>query len=95
MGNTIGDTVEVASGASINIRPSTDVEWVIHNIYIPLGSTVELYRWNNIGTTPQILMHKLTNTTSFQSYHATIDDFFIIKNISGSSIWVSYDGVLL
>lgn len=95
MGITVGNTVQVASGSSVNIRPLTDEEWVIHNIYIPLGQTVELYRWNNTGTTPEILMHRLTNTTSFQSYHATINDFFILKNVSGNTIWVSYDGVIV
>ena len=91
----MGTTVSVANGDSVIIRPaSTDEEWDIHNIYIPLDKTVEVYRWNSISTTPQILVTSITGTLSLMgAFHATFTDFIIVKNVSGSSIYISYDGV--
>jgi hypothetical protein len=95
MTTTIGETTQVAHLSSLNVRPAIDEEWVIHNIYIPIGSTVEIYRWNDIGTTPEILITKVSNSMLFQSFHCTLDEFIIVKNISGASIYISYDGVVM
>ena len=92
---TIGTTVSLTSAASLNVRPPTNVEWIIHNIYVPSGYAIELYRWNDTGTTPQILITKTSVSMGFLDFHVTQDDFLIIKNISGSTIYVSYDGVLI
>lgn len=91
----IGTTVSVANGDSVIIRPSsTAEEWDIHNIYIPLNKDVEIYRWNSISTTPQILITKISMTLSLMgAFHATFTDFIIVKNVSGSSIYIGYDGV--
>ena len=93
----IGTTASLANNDSINIRPSsTDEEWTIHNIYVPKGYTVEVYRWNSTSTTPQILITSISETLSLMgAFHATFTDFIIVKNTSGSTIYISYDGINL
>ena len=96
MADTVSGTVSIAADSTINIRPSTtDEEWIIHNIYTSLGNLIEIYRWNDTGTTSQILIAKTSSTLSAVYYHCTTTGYLIIKNKSGSTIYVGYDGVIL
>jgi hypothetical protein len=95
MADTVNATTSIGSGASLNVRPSSDEEWIIHNIYTSLGNAIAVYRWNNTGTTPEILVTKTSVSLSSIYYHCTLSDYLVIKNLSGSTIYVSYDGVIL
>ena len=87
--NIIPTSVE--NNATLDIRPSSGQEAVIHNIYY--SNSVEFYITNG------------TNSIKFDSdstlgarlcmcFHVTNTIYIQIKNVSGSVIYVSYDGVV-
>ena len=92
---TVEGQSTVLAGATLNIRPSTDAEWIIHNIYIPNGNPVSIYRWNDIGSTPNLLITKTSTSMLCYSFHCTVDNYISIVNLGASSIYVAYDGVIL
>jgi hypothetical protein len=92
-GDMIAGHETVLAGQSILISPSGGTtEWAIHNIYIPLGATCELYRTD--GTTPIKLMNASTSLLSY-NYHCNISDYITVKNTGATSITVAYDGLIM
>jgi hypothetical protein len=80
----------VSDGSYMTIQPGSGAEWVIHNVYY--GGAVEFYFYNG------------TNETKFDAdatygarlglcLHATNSAYFRVKNISGGSIRMRFDGV--
>jgi hypothetical protein len=91
---SIGDIVSVHSsitnGSYLTIQPSGTTEWGIQNIYIPYGTECELYRTDG---TNEILLKKITDTIQFtQPINPTLTIYFRVKNVSGSSVYLGYDG---
>lgn len=77
----------------MDIVPSTSgIEWMIHNIIIPFSYTCEIYQSN--GTVDILVM---TTSMSLLSYnlHCNISYYYRIKNISGTTINVSYNGLVM
>ena len=83
----------VLNGQSLSIVPSTSgIEWVVHNIIIPFGSACELYHTD--GTNDILIMNTSTSLLSY-NFHCNISSYYTLKNISGSTIYASYDGVVM
>jgi len=81
----------VANGDYLAIRPSGTEEWTIHNI--TWGGAIELYVSDGDNR------FKFGAESTFGGrlgdvFHVTADYFYEIKNVSGGSIYISYDGVL-
>jgi len=92
-GDMIAGQETVLSGQSINICPSASTtEWIIHNIYVVLGATCELYRTD--GTTPIKIMNVGTSLLSY-NMHCNINNYITIKNNGASSLTVAYDGLVM
>lgn len=80
----------VTNGGYMTIQPSGTTEWGIQNIYIPYGVECELYRTDG---TNEILLYKLTDTIQFtQPLNSTLSIYFRVKNVSGASAYMGYDG---
>lgn len=79
-----------ATTGTLDIRPATNVEWSIHNVYWSQG-TIELYktdgtnylRFENDGTQGGRLGASF-NLTNAQWLH--------VKNLAGTATLVGYDG---
>lgn len=81
------------NGQKLDITPSTSgVEWVIHNIYIPLGSTCAVYRY--IDGTNDILMHNISYSIGNLDYHCNNSSFIYVKNNGSSTVCIGYDGMV-
>lgn len=77
----------------MDIVPSTvGEEWTIHNIIIPFGYTCEIYQSN--GAIDILIV---TTSMSLLSYHLHCDTsyYYRVKNTSGTTINVSYNGIVM
>lgn len=91
----VGDVVAnmasaVANNATTNIQPGSGVEWVVHNVYYE--GAVEFYIVNGANTI------KIDNDTSSGArlgavFHLNNTQYLQIKNVSGGSIDIAYDGI--
>lgn len=90
LGSVVSSHQSINNGAYLNIKPSVGDEWVIHNIYVPNGKNVELY-WSD-GTNESL---QDTNDGAWLNYHfhVTASYYLRVKNVSGSSIYIGYDGI--
>lgn len=85
--------VTLLNGQSMDIAPSTSgIEWVVHNIIIPFGSACELYKTD--GSNDILIMNTSTSLLSY-NFHCDISSYYKLTNISGSTIYASYDGVVM
>lgn len=91
----IGDvTISLASVADdgyLDIRPSAGVEWVIHNILAEIGASVELYMSNG---TNEIKVDEHSAGFVDVHFHCTNSIYYRVKNVSGASAYLGYDGVV-
>lgn len=91
-----GDAVVVGltqetNNSSLTIQPGASVEWVIHNIFVPEGSSWELYKTD--GSNPIKVASGAAPMFNLQ-LHATNAQYFTLKNVSGSTIYVGADGMV-
>jgi hypothetical protein len=80
----------VADTAFLVFQPAGSSEIVLHNIYVPQGSAVELY-WSN-GTN-DILIDSGTESYNDFHFHCTNTVYIRVKNVSGGSIRLGGDGM--
>lgn len=75
------------------IRPSgADIEWAIHNIYVPLGCECELYRTD--GTTPIKVMNLSVSLLSY-NMHCSNSYYVSVKNVGSTNVTIAYDGLVM
>lgn len=90
IGNTVNGLTLIANGEYFDIKPSSGVEWIIHNI--TYDGAVELYFSDG------------TNNLNFDSdtgkgarlgfvYRCTNTRYYRVKNVSGAPILVGFDGI--
>jgi hypothetical protein len=92
VGDVVSTQVQLLSTNSLDVRPATSAaEWVIHNIYLPFGSTIELYR--NDGTY-SFKISNLSSSLLSYSFHCTRNNYLTITNVGTGSVYISYDGVI-
>jgi len=82
--------VSTADAAHLDLQPSAGVEVVVHNIYIPEGTPVELYYYDGTDT--------IKHLTAFSSlynvqFHCTNGTYIRVKNVSGAAAILAADGM--
>jgi hypothetical protein len=92
----VGDSVishsSIANSASLTIQPgSAGVEWLITNLYF--GGAWELYRTDGSNTIKIDSGSGVRMLTSIK-LKATYTTYFTIKNVSGGTVYMGYDGVI-
>ena len=92
----LGDAVVVAStsvanGSSLTIQPGSGIEWIIHNIYVPEDSAIEVYATD--GANP-IKFDSNSGGFRQEHWHLTNAQYITVKNVSGGSIYMKYDGII-
>lgn len=79
--------------AFLDVQPGAGVEVVIHNVYAPLGSAVELYRYD--GTNSILYDSSAADGTRYNmQFHCTNATRLRIKNVSGGTIFLAADGMV-
>ena len=91
-GDMVNDEVEVLNNQSMTIRPATSgIEWIIRNIYVPFGGSIELYRTD--GTNAIKLLNSSTSLLSYQ-FHCSRDSYLTVKNVQVATVYLGYDGII-
>ena len=80
----------VNNAAFLAFQPAGSTEIVLHNVYVPQGSAVELY-WSD-GTN-DILIDSGSESYNDFHFHCTNGAFVRVKNVSGGSIRLGGDGM--
>lgn len=90
-GDNVNDYSSVANGAYMNIQPGAGAVWQIFNLYF--GDDWELYLSDG---TNNIMIDSGTDAGALQkrSMVVTNTQYLRIKNVSGSSDYFGYDGVI-
>jgi len=88
--DTVSNCESVANAAYLTIQPSGTTEWVIHNI--DFGGAVEISRFD--GTNEIIFRTESAIGEYACVRHVTNSDYLRVKNISGGTIKIGYDGVV-
>lgn len=91
-GDAVGDVQSIADGAFLDILPTGGAEWVLHNIIHE--DTVELWVTDNAATPVSVvaLTDPGRNVLGNLQLHAKADYYYRIKNISGATKIIAYDG---
>lgn len=91
----IGDVTialsSVADDGYLDIQPGSGVEWVIHNILAAIGTSVELYMSDG---TNEIMVDESSSGFVDVHFHCTNSIYYRIKNVSGGTVYLGYDGVV-
>lgn len=80
----------VANNALLDIKPSSGAEWVIHNI--SYGASMELYKTDGTNSI-KVDSDSSAGGRLGVTLHCTNGVWYQIKNVSGASTNLSYDGV--
>ena len=88
--DVVADCQSITNAASLTIQPGAGIEWVIHNI--DFGGAVEIYRTDGTNT---ILFRSESVAGEYACVrHLTNGDYLTVKNVSGGTIKIGYDGVV-
>lgn len=81
----------IANNAYLDIQAGIGVEWIIHNIYYP--DAVEIYLTDG---TNEIKFDFDTSSGARLGYvfHVTNGHYLRVKNVSGATMYIGYDGVV-
>lgn len=86
----IAAPVSTADAAHLDLQPSAGVEVVVHNVYLPEGTKVELYYYDGTDT----IKHLTTYTSLYNvQFHCTNSVYIRVKNVSGASAILAADGM--
>ena len=90
VGDVKSNLSSISDGAYLDIQPPSGEEWVIHNIYHE--DDCELYFSDG---TNEILISSHSGNGGWLGYwfHVTNSRYLRVKNVSGSSALIGYDGV--
>ena len=82
--------VSVGAGGSYAIRPTSGQEMNVHNVYVPDGTTILLYKTDGSN---DILVETLTGSMLLYNFHLTYDCYLKLVNNNTSAVWCGYDGI--
>ena len=81
-----------ASGSYLDLQPAGSVEVVVHNIYVATGSAYEVYYSDATNHILALSMPSGGAAMNLQM-HCSNSYFVKVKNTSGSTIYMSADGM--
>lgn len=95
VGDTVTALVSKANNATLDIQPGSGVEWFIHTLVSEQGLKIEVYLVDDAAGTNK----KLIDTTTGGSVHGltyrvTNVGWIQLKNTSGSTQFIGYQGVI-
>ena len=91
-GDMVYNQVTLLNGQYMDIKPSVaGIEWMINNIIIPFGYACELYHSDGSN---DILDCTTSTSLHTYTYHCNTSSYYRLNNVSGSTIQVSFDGII-
>lgn len=89
-GDIINGHSSISNNSYLTLQPDSGVEWCIHNILY--AGAVELEYYDGTNTI------KFDADSAFGArlnlcLHCTNSKYYRVKNVSGGSIYIGYDGV--
>ena len=91
IGDAINTLSSVADDAYLTIQPGTDVEWIIHNILVSETADIELYITD--GSNPVKIISPTGGLLDYH-FHATNGIYYTVKNVSGGTLYIGFDGIV-
>jgi len=93
-GDIVGAHASVADDGYLDVQPSAGIEWIIHNLFVPdsIAGGVEVYSYDG---TSAILVGTFTSTQMMVNFHCSNTFYLRMKNVSGSSADLGYDGIVM
>jgi hypothetical protein len=89
-GDVFTDIQSIADDAYLDIQPAADHEAVVHNIYY--ADDIEVYRYD--GTNSILIASRTDNgCLAMFAFHVTNTDRIRVKNVSGGTQLIGYDGI--
>jgi hypothetical protein len=80
----------VTDTSHMDLTAGSGAEIVVHNIYVPEGTAVELYYYDGTDT----IKHWSGNTSLYNvQFHCTNTEYIRVKNVSGASAILAADGM--
>ena len=79
-----------ANNAFLAFQPGSGEEIVLHNIYVPAGTAVEIYWYDG---TNSILIDTASESWVGMQFHCTNTRYVRAKNVSGSTAHLAGDGM--
>lgn len=80
----------VADDNYLDLQPASGVEWVVHNI--KWSDDIEIYSYDGTNAI------KIFAATDFGflpcEFHCSNTKYYRVKNVSGGSQYISFDGVI-
>jgi hypothetical protein len=83
----------IANAAHLDLQPGAGVEIVVHNIYVPVGSAVELYYFDGTDTI-KFDEDPVDGSRYNQQFHCTNSVYVRVKNVSGAALILGADGMV-
>ena len=82
------------TGSFFSIQPGVGVEWVIHNVYVEAGVSVEFGYFD--GTNTALFDSDAVDATRFMvNWHASSGTYVRVQNVSTSTgTFVAADGIV-
>lgn len=80
------------SGSFLDLQPSAGVEIVIHDIYVAVGSSYEVYYSDGTHDILYLSMPSGGGALNLQA-HCTNSYYVRVKNTSGSTIYMAASGM--
>jgi hypothetical protein len=93
-GDAVNALASVAASGTLNIQPGAGNEWIVHNIFLPEGSTsgVEVYA---VTGAVECLLKTVTDPLLTFNFHVTNTYFLKLKNLAGVNVVLGYDGIVV
>jgi len=95
-GDIVATMTEIASGETLDIKPSGGEKWTIHNIYT--GGSATLIRVHDDGIDVYSIEIDSTDTAGGwvnYVFHVTETDYLQVRNDDTSAKPIGYDGVVV
>lgn len=91
VGDVTNAHISITAGNSYDVRPTAGSEWVVHNIYVPNGMTVSLYKSDGVS---DILISVLKCSMLACNFHVTNTCYLKAVNDSASTTGFGFDGIV-
>lgn len=95
----VGDAVvnwsEVTSNGTVDVRPGSAVEWLIHTVMSQSGKSMEIYLTDPGSPTAFTLVDTLVGgSVHGLTFRLTNSYWMRLKNVSGGVAYLGYSGVV-
>ena len=93
-GDAVNALVATAYNATLDIKPGTGVEWIVHNIIIPDGLTTGVSLYYVTGAVTSLVGTFKKSLIGF-NFHATATYYYQLKVLEATTQNIGYDGIVV